>query len=81
MNYDDDKKWKLTVVAILQRLEDRPVLMRLRDLLNYALSRRQFPMHWQILKMRRGISDKLRSLLLAFSREAQLTIRPISGPG
>src|SRR5450631_4498271 len=53
----------------------RPVLMRLRDLLNYALSCRQFPMHLQILKMRRGISNKLRSLLLVFSREAQLTIR------
>ena len=36
MNHDDDKKWKLTVVVILQTLEDRPVLMRLRDSLNYA---------------------------------------------
>src|SRR5664279_2854487 len=34
-----------------------------------------FRCHLQILKMRRGISNKLRSLLRVFSREAQLTIR------
>jgi hypothetical protein len=75
MNHDEDKKWKLTVVAILQTFGRSSGSYAPPQLTELCLVADNFRCHWQILKMHRGISNKLRSLLLVFSREAQLTIR------